>query len=92
MKKKYSKPGIIIEDFKLVESIASYCEGVKPGGTGSTQGKGNYADKSSCGWDFGNMTIWISGVEGCKIEQPDIPYNGMCYNNPNGGNSIFGSV
>ena len=44
MKKEYSKPGIIIEDFQMAQSIAIACSGVGPGGDGGTIGSATHAD------------------------------------------------
>lgn len=92
MKKKYNKPGIIIESFEIAQSISAGC-GAKPGGEGSTTGKPNHGDKLSCGWDMGNVSIWTSNNNNCKdiiIGENDI-WQGVCYNNPNGVNTIFSS-
>lgn len=89
MKKQYSKPGIIIEDFRLSQNIASCWS--EPGG--NSLGKPSHWDKSSCGWDMGNMIVWTTSTKDCTSF--DIPadgeIDGVCYNNPSGGNSIFSS-
>lgn len=87
MKKIYQKPGIYVENFGLSQSIAATC-GV--GNPESTLGKPNQADKNSCGWDMGNMVIWVT-APACQIPMGEnADFNGFCYNNPNGGVTIFG--
>lgn len=91
MKKQYSKPGIIIEDFRLAESIAG-CN-AKPGGTGSTVGSSNHYDKLTCGWDTGVFVYWTSPEAKCnKIVPENFPLEGVCYNNSAGGNVIYNSL
>lgn len=91
MKKQYSKPGIIIEDFRLAESIAG-CNS-KPGEAGSTVGYSNHYDKLTCGWVIGGLVYWTSPDAKCnKIVGEDFPVEGVCYNNSNGGNVIYNSL
>lgn len=86
MKKIYQKPGIYVENFGLSQSIAATC-GV--GNAESTLGKPSLADKNSCGWDMGNMIIWVERPA-CKDLMPDTDMGFGCYNNPNGGVTVFG--
>lgn len=89
MKKTYVKPSINMEYFTLSQSIAAGCGSV-PGG--NTTGKPNHGDKTTCGWDMGNMVIWTEDNGGCDFEWgADDPWETVCYNNPNGGNSVFNS-
>lgn len=94
MKKKYVKPGIIIEDFVLAQNISGGC-GAVPGG--NTLGKPTHWDNTTnCGWDLNdgsNYIIWVKQIGStCTSDWPaDVPYDGICYNNPQGGNSIFNS-
>lgn len=84
MKKKYSKPGIIIEDFALVQNIAGNC--------GNTEKKYTYADKYQCAWDMGGgKTIFTVAGTCQKVVGPDDPYQEECYNNPGGMYTIFNS-
>lgn len=89
MKKQYSKPGIFIESFNISQNISVGCASV-PGG--SSIGHPNHWDKKSCGWQSGSLSWWLQGNINCKIplgENEKI--NGMCYNNPGNGNTIFSS-
>lgn len=87
MKKKYEKPMIAINRFDLQQNIAATC-GFKPGGSfgGPTQN-----DKSNCGWGFGNITAWISPPSCDYLLKEEDVFDGVCYNNPNGGTHIFSS-
>lgn len=90
MKKQYSKPGIIIEEFTISQNISSGC-GV-PGGGGSL-GKPAHWSKETCAWDMGNITVFLEGMDVCvDIQlQPDDEFGGICYNNPGGESTIFSS-
>lgn len=93
MKKQYSKPGIIIEEFKMAESIAVACAGVGPGGDGGSLGNATHASKLTCGWNVGGFVYWTSAEHGCnEIRDKDYVLNKYCYNNPVAGNSIFSSM
>lgn len=96
MKKEYKKPLIIVESFGLSQSIAAGCgfDTTNP----SDFGQPTYQSKTTCGWlvpdDFGDgpQEYWIS-QEICDNTIPEeVNMNGLCYNNPNGGVTIFGSV
>lgn len=92
MKKQYSKPGIIIEEFVLAQNISAGC-GAVPGG--NTLGKPTHWGTNECGWDLNdgtNCIIWVDGNGDCNFDwDPDVNFDGICYNNPGGGNSIFNS-
>lgn len=88
MKKAYTKPQLFVEDFALTQTVAVNC-----GTWGNTPlGKPNHKDKTTCGWYFDEYTtLWISEPT-CNIpwgENDD--FQGICYNNPDGGVSIFAS-
>ncbi len=89
MKKAYNKPELYVESFQLSQSIASTCS-VAAGG--NSLGSPSHDSKSTCGWDLGNMVLWVDSSTGCnKSLDVDADFLGMCYNTPNGGNTIFGS-
>lgn len=93
MKKQYSKPGIIIEEFKMAESIAVACAGVGPGGDGGSLGNATHASKNSCGWNVGGVVYWTDPQYTCnEIRGIDAVINKYCYNNPVAGMSIFSSI
>ena len=89
MKRVYEKPGIYVENFSLSQSIADGCGAAHE----STLGNPNHADKQNCGWDMGNLVIWTDATNTkCNFFlEEDTPFEGVCYNNPNGGASIFAS-
>ncbi len=92
MKKQYTKPFVAVELFGLTQSIALGCSTDLPG-------EPTHRDRATCGWrDPVGDTLWDT-AEKCNPEgdmvtalQPtDAPFNGMCYNNPDGGLVIFNS-
>lgn len=90
MKERYVKPDLRVEYFTLSQSVAN-------GGCGAphwddVMGGPNQVEKTTCGWDFGvGPAIWLLGIENCQEKWPDEAVSGICYNNPDGGFSIFGS-
>lgn len=91
MKKEYIKPGIIIEDFTISQSISAGC-GAHPGG--NSTGKPNHWNKTTCGWQVGNgIVLWLDELANPCTEgnEENEIVSGICYNNPEGGNSIFSS-
>lgn len=88
MKRNYQKPEIRLESFVLTQSIAMSC-GFNPDNT--SFGFPTHADRYSCGWSYGGEVIWIS-KDPCSDEySPDLELGGVCYNEPNGGVTIFAS-
>lgn len=87
--KAYVKPQLQVEYFTLSQNIASGCN--VPGG-GNSFGKPTHWSKDSCGWDLGGWVIW-SHANTCQNELvgPEENIVGLCYNNPNGGCTIFSS-
>ena len=87
--KAYVKPQLQVEYFTLSQSIANGCN--VPGG-GTTLGKPNHWDKATYGWDLGNWVIWSDSAK-CwnELAGPEENIVGLCYNNPNGGCTIFNS-
>lgn len=81
MKKAYSKPEIIFDDFSLATTIAAGCE------------KQTGPHEYSCPYQFGDINIFVSGVSACTsgLEKPD-GFNGWCYHNPDGGIKLFNSL
>lgn len=90
MKKEYSKPGIIIEDFKLSQHIAT-CDGV----THETSfGSPQQWSATTCAWKGkGNILIFSTGLSKCVNIQLDEGkgFGQICYNNPSDGFVVFGS-
>lgn len=89
MKKTYQKPKVRIEKFSLAQTVAQSCGYVHGG---AQEGQPTYRDKSSCGWDDGYGTVHWPTKPACQCEtSPDLEIGEVCYNNPNGGFSIFAS-
>ena len=80
MKKEYSKPMAIVEDFSLQTSIAAGCDNTAPL---PTQGICGYPLRSG-------DTIFTEDIDGCKYKNPD-GYNGICYHNPSDDTNLFNS-
>lgn len=88
MKKAYQKPKISVEKFTLSQTIAQSCGYVSGGSSGFPA----HADKNTCGWNDGYGDIYWLDKPPCEIEVDENFDKGeMCYNNPNGGVTIFAS-
>ena len=88
MKKKYVSPRLYTELFQMTQSIALNCGWDK---NNSSLGKPGHPDKDTCGWDVGGTILWPSEPTCTEIIGVNDDVNGICYNNPNGGHSIFAS-
>lgn len=88
MKQTYVKPSIVVERFSLAQSIASGCDA-----RNEDWGHCNHWSKNTCGWQLpdGYTVIWASNPPCNDLYGPDEPFQGICYNNPEGGMTIFGS-
>lgn len=80
MKKPYSMPDILFEDFSLSSSIAAGCDR-----------KVNGPSQGNCGFKFGDAIIYMSAQYGCTEYYGDGLYNGWCYHNPTETNKLFNS-
>lgn len=82
MKKTYSKPDIIFEDFSLSTNIAAGCE-EKP-----------FGNTNDCGvkWSQG-VFIFSGSINGCNthVIEGDGEYNSLCYHNPENNYNVFNS-
>jgi hypothetical protein len=81
MKKAYSKPDIVFEDFSLSTNIAAGCE-EKP-----------FGNTSECGvkWSKG-IFIFAEKMNGCNrklVDGQQGEYNGLCYHNPTSNYNVF---
>ena len=84
MKKQYTKPEIMFEDFSLTENIASGCEIIVPT---PNSGKCGYAYEGGNG-----ATMFTTTVTGCEdIQVDDDEANGFCYHDPISSNNLFNS-
>ena len=86
MKQTYKKPIARLEYFALSQSIADYCGA----GNGDFGKPGNHADKD-CGWIIDDEIFWVNGTACTVPTDPDGDISGVCYHNPEGGGTIFGS-
>ena len=87
MKKLYSKPEIMFEDFTLSENIAGDCEAPFVGNP----------SKDSCAIvGTGEQNIFSGRVSACEFkpedfgQSPDM-WNGLCYHTPTDANNLFNS-
>lgn len=87
MKKTYSKPQIMFEDFTLCTNIAAGCtfvDDIVP-----------TAAEYGCGVNIGSdrdKNVVFTNANGCNYAEDDGNWNGICYYNPNNsGNYIFTS-
>ena len=83
MKKQYTKPEIMFEDFSLTENIASGCEIIVPTPNGGT-----------CGYKYegGNGSkMFTNSVGDCDVKVDDDEKNGFCYHDPISNNNLFNS-
>lgn len=79
MKKQYSAPEIIFEDFSLSSSISAGCEFKT-----SNQAQGE------CGYPTRNGDVFMESITGCKYHKPDLN-DSLCYHVPNDYSNIFNS-
>lgn len=94
MRKEYVKPMAGIELFTLAQSIATYCSGLnKDAGLGEP----THYDENTCCWSLGNTSIFLTDNPTCEEQFDDEDeffeeYSFIgCYNNPDGGTSVFSS-
>lgn len=84
MKKAYSKPMIVFEDFSLTTSIAGDCERIV----------GN-PSKGTCGIPGSDgETLFSETISGCEFDwysQFGDEYNGFCYHVPTESYTLFNS-
>lgn len=89
MKKTYVKPGLSLESFVLSQNIANNC-GVPGGGT--DLGSPTQGSKEVCGWeDPLGRVFWLDSTPCSTVVNEDFTNGAVCYNNPGGGFTIFGS-
>ena len=82
MKKLYSKPEIMFENFTLSTNIAAGCEV-----------KTNLQAEGGCGYQppRQNKVIFTNELQGCTTTQADGLYNGICYDTPSENYNLFNS-
>lgn len=83
MKKMYSKPEIVFENFAISTNIAAGC-----------YYKTKNPAENTCGYDDGRngriFTSDVGGTNGCTYTQPD-NNESLCYHVPNEDYDIFNS-
>ena len=91
---------IVFESFALSQTIARNCGDMHD----STLGHSNHADETTCQWVIGDDgeddTLYLFYVDACvdswAIGDPEEgdpwEYEGLCYNNPEGGQEVFSSL
>ena len=84
MKKVYSKPEIMFEDFSLNNSITVNCEKIAQAAEYECSYKVHTSD--------GTMNIFTSSAPRvCTDVEADGAYNGICYHVPTEANNVFTS-
>ena len=84
MKKVYTKPEIMFEDFTLSVNIAGDCEV-----------KTNTPSQMQCAYKvndefLGELNLFVNGVTAC-LDSNDGEYNGFCYHTPTEAQNLFNS-
>lgn len=80
MKKTYSKPEIVFEDFSLSTSITAGCE--------LDTAIPSYEE--NCGYPIRGGIVFVAGAE-CTIFPQDGLHEGYCYHVPSDTNNLFNS-
>ena len=88
------KPKLFFESFSLTQTIAKNCGDTHTG----TLGESNHDDENTCQWVLGDMYLFF--VDACEDSdtignpKPGEPweFEGLCYNNPDGGKIVFSSI
>lgn len=84
MKKTYTKPVLNMESFSLSQTIAYGC------GNNLDFKYATHRNKYDCKWETGFGEAVFLTKDTCDIADED--YDGVCYNNPEGGWNAFASV
>ena len=84
MKKKYTKPEIMFEDFSLNNAITAGCEKIAT------------AVENACAYvvetDYGTYKVFTDSLVGiCDTYKQDGAYQGICYHVPSSANNVFTS-
>lgn len=82
MKKAYTAPEIMFEDFTISTNIAAGCEA-----------KSDLQAGGRCGFKWGKKIIFVDETTGCSVEvvSGDGNYDGLCYHNPSEDYNVFNS-
>lgn len=80
MKKAYTKPEIIFDDFSLATTIAAGCDNIA-----------KLPSYNVCYVQYGPMKLFLSGVSACVDPVADGEH-GYCYHNPTDFTNLFNSL
>lgn len=86
MKEKYVSPAILFESFALTQTIAKNCGDTHD----STLGESNHYNAETCEWMLGDFSLFFDHCD--YAMDPDEQIEGICYNNPDGGQQVFSSI
>lgn len=88
MRRVYKKPMARVEYFALSQTIANYC-----GANSVDLGFAALEEKPKCGWQIDDDIYWTDALgSNCTEIVPDnVDIGGICYQNPEGGVSVFNS-
>ena len=81
MKKTYSKPEIVFEDFSLSTSITAGCDLDTPAPS----------YEENCGYPTKNGVVFVEGIQACTYKPQGGVYNGFCYHVPADDANLFNS-
>lgn len=79
MKKAYTKPEIIFDDFSLATTIAAGCAV-----------QTNTPSWNMCGYSFGGQNLFLSGIAACTNQVEDGDWG--CYHVPTDTTKLFNSL
>lgn len=93
MKEAYVTPRIHFESFTLSQNIAKNCGDNHK----STMGESTHYNEQTCTWDLPGGDLKIFWADPCTYlvdEDVDLDEDieGLCYNNPDGGQHLFSST
>ena len=77
MKKSYSKPQIMFEDFSLSTNIAGDCDN-----------KVGSPSEDQCGVEYDGDMIFSTTISGCNVYPAE---DLICYHNPSESSNLFNS-
>lgn len=80
MKREYTKPIVVFEDFSMSKNIAAGCELDTP--------MPSY--EQACGYPTKSGIVFVEGTQ-CDTYPQDGLHNGFCYHVPSDNNNLFNS-
>ena len=90
MKETYVKPTTYMESFALAQTIAISCHVYND----TSFGRANHLSPDVCEWMMGDLALFDAhcGTEGGYDMSEFGEFEGICYNNPEGGTQVFSSM